>query len=134
MMLELFATIGGGSGSLAEIYETCQDSLKAWQAIRASGGSIEAIRTAYVNLFGGLALDVPAWLEEGVRQIVEAQIAGQETADEWYVLIERAKKDTDVPPEFVAALWYERAVALMKDIDSSGADKIDQVIAAYESA
>src|SRR5689334_14076312 len=40
------------------------DHLALWREARRRGGSVEAVREAFVDKYGGLALDLPPWLEE----------------------------------------------------------------------
>lgn len=82
-VLVLIATNAGAEDFLTEGSDICRASLKALEMIQAKGGSVEAIRTTYVDLFGGFALDMPHWLEKSLLHLVERleespQLARQE--------------------------------------------------------
>ncbi|MGO8949825.1 MAG: CHAT domain-containing protein [Ktedonobacterales bacterium] len=53
--------------------------LRLLDDIRSRGSSIEAIRDAYVNVYGGLVLDIPPWLEE-IEQHQGQEITSAEPA------------------------------------------------------
>jgi CHAT domain-containing protein/tetratricopeptide (TPR) repeat protein len=79
------------------------------RAARTRGGTEAAIRDAYVDVQGGLALDVPAWLEEIEEQAeaLETQQTAQAAlarADLWRQALVRAGQQADVAPETGAAM------------------------------
>jgi tetratricopeptide (TPR) repeat protein len=69
---------------------------------RARGGTIEAIDSAYVNALGGLALDVPPWLEEIERQAESANAADQ--VGLWRAAASRVTQEATLAPEIAAAI------------------------------
>jgi len=127
-----FSNLTGAEELLDEGAEICRASLKALEAIRADGNTTEAIRTAYVNLFGGWALDIPHWLEESLRQLADQYEGDIQTArqkaDAWEKLIQRANDEKDVPPEVVAELKFGQIQALLKDEETD----IGQVLTALD--
>ena len=77
------------------------------------GGTPRAVREAYVNLFGGLILDPPAWLREIEQQWQVAAETGW-TARRMTVCklslrqaIARAQTDPEISPEIEAELHYQ---------------------------
>ncbi len=137
-ILRLIFTNAGAEDSLARGHAICETALELLETIHEHGASMEAIRTAYVEHFGGFALDMPGWLEKSLVEIVDRyedcpELAKQE-AEEWYRLIVRAQKGNRIPREIVAELWYARAKALLKDTATDDPGNIEQVIAAFEAA
>src|SRR5436190_20278769 len=57
--------VGPALEHLSSIEELRQsEDFELLQRIHQRGGSIEAIREVYVDCYGGLALDLPSWLEK----------------------------------------------------------------------
>ena len=83
------------------------------QDVKARGGTQQAVRDAYVNVFGGLILDLPAWLLEIEQRFTATFSAGwtdRSMADCKMQLrdaINRASMDDQVAPEIVAELQYQ---------------------------
>ncbi len=104
---------------------------------RARGGAPAAIRDAYVDIQGGLALDVPEWLEEVERQTAALEAQGQtgqpalERARLWQDALTRAAREPGLAPEIVAALQQ----SLWEALYYAGADGTQEPgIAALEAA
>ncbi|HVB24390.1 MAG TPA: CHAT domain-containing protein [Ktedonobacteraceae bacterium] len=83
-----------------------QNHLHLLQDIRLRGSTVDAIREAYVNLYGGFALDLPCWLEEKENQLQER--GSEEKAYEQVPLlrdtIAQARQETDLAQEIRAEL------------------------------
>ncbi len=91
--------------------------LTALREAREHGGTVESLRRACTNFFGGLALDAPPWFIKQEKQYLDLlhqhRIAdrqkGQEQANTDLIqmlrkLIERSQEDTQVQPETLAEL------------------------------
>lgn len=99
--------------------------LAALREAREHGGTVESLRRACTNFFGGLALDAPPWFVEQEKQYLDLlhqhRIAdrqeGQEQANTALIqmlrkLIERSEKDTQVQPETLAELRIELIIRI----------------------
>src|SRR5216684_2301385 len=51
-------------GSFPDKAQSLRNHLKLLHDARIRGGSVAAVREAYVNIHGGFNLDLPPWLEE----------------------------------------------------------------------
>ncbi len=138
MLLELLGSVMGGVEFLAGSRETCSSCLKVLKAISTNEVTVEGIRAIYVNLFGGLALDIPSWLDQAIRQFFadreRVELSSRQQADSWLTFIQRASQDEQVPPEFIASLWHERAIALVRGDGDIEADSIRLAITAWDNA
>src|SRR5712692_9171236 len=94
-----------------------RDALNLLHDARERGGTVEAIREAYINAYGGLSLDIPEWLEEVERQVVKLRGSGRirQTATERAGLLQntltQAQGSADAAPELIATLQRELAAA-----------------------
>jgi hypothetical protein len=76
------------------------------------GGTIQAVREAYVNISGGTALDLPAWLEQPEQQLETLRASGageQGLVQQDHLLreaITSADQDTTIAPEILAELHF----------------------------
>ncbi len=108
--------------------------------IRAQGSTIEAIHYAYVNLWGGLTLDIPPWLEAVEQQLEELEraVRPDQTVNERIALlrqvIAQAQSDPAITLEMMAELqcrlgnaWYDHPLSERKQAP-------DEPIACYEAA
>lgn len=104
------------------------------------GGTAQAIREAYVNIYGGSVLDLPSWLE-AVEQQLESLKAptgmGSEQAKETRrdllrKAILRAQNDRGVACETLAELQFRLGNAL--DEDPQDCEACEAAIAAYQEA
>jgi len=95
-------------------------ALALLQDARARGGTQATVREAYVNVYGGFALDLPAWLEVVEQQLGEVRPA--RWSDPKAALREgllrqslaRAKGDGTIAPETLAALHHALSIALQQ--------------------
>lgn len=128
------------SADLPQQIQELHDHLTLLREIRAQGYTLSAIRKAYVNLWGGLTLEIPSWLEAIEQQLEDFDKTGQpdQTAEERVPLlrqaIARAQSDPDVAPEMLAELqcalgnaWYDHPLSERKHAP-------DEPIACYEAA
>jgi CHAT domain-containing protein/tetratricopeptide (TPR) repeat protein len=82
--------------------------------------SSQAISEAYVDIFGGFALDGPTWLEEvelqltSVRQVGQESLTAQTRVDLLQVAIQRAQSEANIAPEVLATMFQELAVAWLE--------------------
>jgi CHAT domain-containing protein/tetratricopeptide (TPR) repeat protein len=83
---------------------------------RESGGSVEAVRHAYVDLAGGFTLDLPPWLEAVEQQLETLEKGGTQTAEQRAELLQAALADAqnepDLAPPILAELWLKLGDAL----------------------
>lgn len=104
------------------------------------GGTPEAVRAAYINLFGGLILDPPAWLSEIEQQWQAAAETGW-TARRMTVCklclkqaIERAQTDPEILPEIEAELHYQLGNFFANDTARSSTAVLEKAVECYTSA
>ena len=107
---------------------------------RMRGGTLVAVREAYVNLFGGLLLDPPVWLlerERLVRDLSRFNCSGRMVASGKMQLkdaIEQAEQDQRVAPEIVAELQYRLGNLFALDSHEGGLYGSETAIVYYEAA
>ncbi len=94
-----------------------REALRVLQDARARGGTVQAIREAYVNTSGGFALDLPAWLETLGQQLVElkrvqpAYQTGARRRELVQAALTCAHDHAGLAPEALATLHAELALA-----------------------
>ncbi len=107
---------------------------------RMRGGTPEAVRAAYVNLFGGLLLDLPGWLveiEQVARDLSRSACSSRMLASGKMQLkdaIEQAEQDQDVAPEIVAELQYRLGNLFAIDSRAGTLYSSETAIAYYKAA
>src|SRR5579859_2842534 len=117
-----------------------RDARSLLQDVLARGGTVEAIREAYVNAHGGFVLDLPAWLEEVESRLSALRSRGQphETAPARVELLraalDRASGASAIAPETLAALQYELALAWQEHPPVDPSQAHETAIALYENA
>lgn len=90
------------------------------QDARQRGGTVEAIREAYVNMYGGFALDLPIWLEEieQQRHFLNQIKRPERTRNAHISLLQSAfalaSYAPDLAPEITAELQNEMGLALLQ--------------------
>src|ERR1019366_3672936 len=127
-----------------EIKQQMQHLQALLQDVRRRGNKTEAIREAYVNTYGGLALDLPPWLAELEEQrtlLLRLRRPDRTTKSHVRLLrgaIDRAQHDRSVPPEVVAELQNELAYTLLQSPHPSSQteyiDMLEQAMAYHEAA
>src|SRR5882724_2492445 len=65
---ELERLISAHAEEKVEMKQQMQHHQELLRAVRERGGSSTAIREAYINVYGGFALDLPEWLEAIEKQ------------------------------------------------------------------
>ncbi len=104
------------------------------------GGTVQAVREAYIDRYGGFVLDVPPWLEEveqHIDEFDELEAAEQTTEALTSLLrktIARAKRDRNAVPEVVAELQSRLGTALRNRLHRNQARAYEDAIAAYTAA
>jgi len=133
-LLEEMVAQGGANEHLL------RDQLTLLREARRRGGSVKSVREAFVDWHGGLALDLPPWLEEVEEQYYELRYGGQshQTAPGRMALLQaafaHAMDDLAVTPETVGDLLNKFAIALKEHPLIDRAWAIDTAIAAHEAA
>ena len=109
----------------------------------ARGGTLQAVREAYINVFGGLILDPPAWLQEIEQRwmhiLVSPQVEWTErsaTLSKWHLreAIERAQADSTVVPEIGAELCYLLGNLFAHDLLRRPSSLFETTVEHYTSA
>jgi hypothetical protein len=102
-----------------------QQRLRALQRLlrdsRTRGGTRQAVREAYINMFGGLILDLPTWLVELEHHLVsdprvgwtERMMAVRKI--QLKSAIEYARANCEMAPEIVAELQYRLGTLFVND-------------------
>ncbi len=107
---------------------------------RVRGGTGQAVREAYVNLFGGLMLDTPVWLTAMARQF--ATISSTDWNDRLIAMykvqlkdaLERAREENEVAPEVVAELQYQLGNLFANDASHYSLAVLEKAVGYYEAA
>jgi CHAT domain-containing protein len=105
----------------------------------ASWGSVtECINAGYVNVKGGLILDLPPWLEEVKTQLYMLTQGGSLTAkiriDLLQKTTERLQQEQNIPPLVLADLSIHLGDAYMEDVSTDPAIVQEAALAAYLKA
>lgn len=135
--LELFTGENKDDPQHEQHLRTC---LQLLRDARMRGGTSEAVRAAYVNLFGGLLLDLPGWLaqvEQLVRDLSRFACSDRMLASGKLHLkdaIEQAERDQHVAPEIVAELQYRLGNLFAIDARAGTLYSSETVIAYYKAA
>ncbi len=115
-----------------------REALMLLQDARNRGGTEEAVREAYINLYGGFVLDLPPWLEEVGQHLDDLLDKNQpeQTAQARLALLEetleKVKRDADSPSEILATLHYELANAWVSHPDIDPTKALETAIHSYE--
>jgi tetratricopeptide (TPR) repeat protein len=127
-----------------EIKQQMQHLQALLHDVHRRGNTTEDIRAAYVNTYGGLALDLPSWLvelEEQRMQLVRLRRPDRTTKNHVRLLREglaRAKNDVGVAPEVIAELQNELAYTLLQGPHPSSQteyiDMLEQAMSYHEAA
>ena len=135
--LELFTSEYKDDPREKQHIRTC---LQLLRDARSRGGTQEAVRAAYTNIFGGLLLDLPVWLLEIDQQLINFSRFGctdRIVASGKMQLkdaIEQARRDHFVAPEIVAELQYRLGHLFLYDFHESSIYCIESAISYYEAA
>jgi tetratricopeptide (TPR) repeat protein len=110
------------SSANAEAVNILRDHMLVLQQIRLNGGNIEAVRNAYVNIHGGLVLDIPASLENALEKMVILEQKGQyQNILEEVTLVREClshvERDQTIPAEVYAALHLLLATLLRAEME-----------------
>jgi CHAT domain-containing protein/tetratricopeptide (TPR) repeat protein len=95
---------------------------------------VTAIREAYVDMYGGLVLDVPGWLEDVEHRLTELWHGGQshDTSAARIELIRHAiahaQNDHQIVPETLAALQSALAIALKENPLADRAQTLEEAL------
>jgi tetratricopeptide (TPR) repeat protein len=127
-----------------EIKQQMQHLQALLHDVHRRGNKTQAIREAYVNTYGGLALDLPVWLtelEEQRMQLLRLRRPDRTTKNHVRLLraaLDRAKHDQSIAPEVIAELQNELAYTLLQGPHPSSQteyiDMLEQTIAYHEQA
>jgi tetratricopeptide (TPR) repeat protein len=127
-----------------EIKQQMQHLQALLHDVHRRGNKTEAIREAYVNTYGGFALDLPSWLaelEEQRMQLVRLRRPDRTTKNHVRLLreaLDRAMNDRSVAPEVIAELQNELAYTLLQGPHPSSQteyiDMLEQAMAYHEAA
>ena len=107
---------------------------------RLRGATKDAVRESFVNVFGGLILDLPAWLMEAEQEFSFIFAAGlTQRAISLYKLrikdaIEQAQSDSGVAAEIVAELQYRLGSVFAHDAGEYSLYSLEMAIQYYEAA
>lgn len=106
----------------------------------ARGGTVQAVREAYVNLFGGLLLDLPPWLTEIVHDL--EMTAYPDHSERLLTVckyrlddaITYAQQHDSIAPETIAELHYQLGQLFLNTTRPCSAALLERVIDAYQAA
>lgn len=110
------------------------------QDAQARGATRDAIRDAYVNVYGGLALDAPPWLEEIERKVEFLRSTGnaQVTLDARLDLLQgalsRIQKDDSLPPELAAGIMQNLQASLREVVDQRLPLAVDERVSLLQAS
>ena len=133
--------VGAELDALAAIDALHQDEgFRLLQQIRQRGGSQETIREIFVDYYGGLALDLPPWLEEVEDRYYDLRYSQEplQHIDERIGLlsaaIQRGTDDKAVAPETLADLLNKLAIALKEHPLLDRPEAIENALALHKAA
>jgi CHAT domain-containing protein len=107
------------------------------QDARERGGTLVAVREAYINVYGGFVLDLPPWLEElEQRLVVLNKKIPEETAEARVALLQEAleevQRDRASAPELLATLRRDLASAWLRHPLTDRSQAFETAIRSYE--
>ncbi len=128
--------ISSGAGDRQQVMRQIRDLVNRQAMLRdarARGGSVAAIRDAYVNWNGGFMLDIPSWLEEVEQRTADLRRnttpdATRQRANLWRDSIARARLEGGVPLETIAEMQNRLASATKEDRSTDRARAIEEAI------
>ena len=107
---------------------------------RERGSTLEAVREAYINEYGGLVLDLQPWLAE-VEQLLGALFPIGQTERMRVITkivlketITRLQVDSSSTPEILAELQYQLGRVFFRDLPERSWHPLTMAIDAYEAA
>jgi hypothetical protein len=125
LIRRMFADMNEPSGLIWQMFESDDESEEAEEQrdqlrervgllydIHTRDGTEQAIREAYIDVYGGIALDVPRWLENAMKRL--QAIAGAGLSERTTplmisglrLIVDQAENAPDVPPEMLAELRF----------------------------
>lgn len=121
------------------------DGIYLYRYLLDRGVSVQAIRDAYVDLYGGLVLDTPAWFEDVTHQLDDIRRSNDDDrtrAARRIELIksalERAQEEQDIAPETFTSLYLELIDDAVRYRDSwtnlAPSEVLEDAIDAYAQA
>jgi tetratricopeptide (TPR) repeat protein len=150
LIRRMFADVNDPSGAIWQLFESddeddaeeAQEGREMFRErvvllydIHTRGGTQLAIREAYIDVYGGIALDLPSWLENAFIQLQMMAAAGLSEqmmpfmSDELRRIIMRAERASDVPPEMFAELRFFLQEILKDSPDAQSAAVQEERIA-----
>ncbi len=99
---------------------TLHEYLEVLDEVYRRSGTVDAVREAYVDKYGGFVLDLPEWLIAARQQLDSySEVEDFERTTPYLPLlhqvIARAQEDTSVAPETLAELQNNLGLAVSKD-------------------
>jgi tetratricopeptide (TPR) repeat protein/CHAT domain-containing protein len=134
---ESFADMGEGA---AEKLDQIRERIEMLRDVHRRGGTRQAIRDACVDAYGGMALELPSWLEMAMGRLSIFAFAGpgEETflkiATGLRPTLERADQDPDLPPEIRAHLRVFLFEMVEKAADAGNVKAQEESITCLEYA
>ncbi len=134
----LYEVMARTSGN-ASMVDVLGKHLRVLHQARTNGGTVEAIRQAYVNVYGGLALDLSVWLEEATQQLIALEQGqpyktAQTRVEFLRQCIARVESDPSNPVEAGAELHKYLGVALRSILEVGRQDAFESAIASLQAA
>ena len=106
-----------------DMVQVLHDHLALLRNIEARGNTSDAIDKGYIDIYGGLILDLPPWLEEIEHQCDKLRNIGGKEAEKRISLlraaIERTKGEADIASEVLAELNIQLYEAFREAVDMS---------------
>lgn len=121
-------------------HQRLRSQLHLLQDARNRGRTPQAVREAYVNLFGGLILDLPAWLQEVENELLIV------SHDDWTareIAIHKMRlretigflqADDQAAPEIVAELQYQLGILFVSGAHASSLYALETAARYFEAA
>ncbi|WP_211326284.1 hypothetical protein [Thermosporothrix hazakensis] len=117
---ELERLISAHAEETPEMKEKMDKHRMLLQETRKRGGTIQAIREAYVNLYGGFALDLPPWLEsfqiqwEGLQQLHRPERTRRRIISILREALAQAQRECHTDPAIIAELHNQLGQLLVQ--------------------
>jgi len=128
-----------------EMKQQMHNHLMLWQDIQRRGGTSQAVREAYIDVYGGFALDLPSWLEAiEKRRMFLSQLRRPERTIKAHILLLRdslshaTSHDANLAPEIIAELQNHLGHLLLQNTflytQEARTRTIEEAIACHEAA
>lgn len=136
---QAFVTLMERNSENAEVTYALLSQRQLLHHARQRGGSVRAIRTTYVDRYGGFMLDQPDWLAKIYRQFLQLsqKTPSRRSRDQRRIFLQKAiarvQQHSSIPPEIYAELQFFLADTL-KEYSTANTQYYETAIVLYKAA